>query len=75
MIYGSAMPYNVYMTKDGKETWKSIKSPFFDGLIADMLTFFETGKPSFDVAETLAVSKLRDAVLTATQNPDTKIEV
>ncbi len=75
MIYGSAMPYNVYMTKDGKEAWKSIKSPFFDGLIADMLRFFETGKTSFASAETLEVSKLRDAVLTATENPDKEIEV
>jgi hypothetical protein len=75
MIYGSAMPYNVYMTKDGKETWKSVKSPFFDGLIADMISFFETGKTSFDTSETLAVAKLRDAVLSAVENPDTEIEI
>lgn len=73
MIYGCAMPYNVYMTKDGREAWKSVKSPFFDGLIADMLRFFETGKTSFDPAETLAVSRLRDAVLKATETPDTEI--
>ena len=75
MIYGCAMPYNVYMTKDGREAWKSVKSPFFDGLIADMLRFFETGKTSFDPAETLEVSRLRDAVLSATENPDREIEV
>jgi predicted house-cleaning noncanonical NTP pyrophosphatase (MazG superfamily) len=75
MIYGCAMPYNVYMTKDGREAWKSVKSPFFDGLIADMLRFFETGKTSFDPAETLDVSRLRDAVLSATENPDREIEV
>lgn len=75
MIYGCAMPYNVYMTKDGREAWKSVKSPFFDGLIADILRFFETGKTSFDPAETLAVSRLRDAVLSATENPDREIEV
>ena len=75
MIYGSAMPYNVYMTKDGKETWKSIKSPFFDGLIADMLNFFETGKTSFDVSETLEVMKLRDAVLKAVEKPGEETEV
>lgn len=75
MIYGSAMPYNAYMTKDGKETWKSIKSPFFDGLIADMLRFFETGETSFEPAETLEVIKLRDAVLIAVENPEMEIEV
>ena len=75
MIWGAAMPYGAYMTKEGKEVWKSIKSPFFDGLIADMLGFFETGKASFDPSETLEVMRLRDAVLTAVQNPDEEIEV
>ena len=75
MIWGSSMPYNAYMTKDGKETWKSLKSPFFDGLIADMLNFFETGKASFDPSETLEVMALRDAALTAVENPGEGIEV
>ena len=75
MIYGASMPYGVYMTKEGKETWKSLKSPFFDGLMADMLNFFETGKTSFEVSETSEVMKLRDAVLKATENPDKEIEV
>lgn len=75
MIYAPAMPYGAYMTKDGKETWKSIKSPFFDGLIADMLSFFETGKQSFAASETLDVMALRDAVLKAVECPDEEIEV
>ena len=75
MIWGSSMPYNAYMTKDGKETWKSLRSPFFDGLIADMLNFFETGTPSFDGSETLDVMALRDAALAATENPGDVIEV
>ncbi|MBR6579472.1 MAG: Gfo/Idh/MocA family oxidoreductase [Clostridia bacterium] len=75
MIWGASMPYGAYMTKSGKETWKSLKSPFFDGLIADMLNFFETGKASFDCAETLEVMALRDAALAAVENPGEKIEV
>lgn len=75
MIWGASMPYGAYMTKDGKEAWKSIKSPFFDGLMADMLRFFETGKTSFDVSETLDVMRLRDAALKATENPGEEIEV
>ena len=75
MIWGSSMPYGAYMTKDGKETWKSLKSPFFDGLIADMLNFFETGKASFAPSETLEVMALRDAALTAVENPCEGIEV
>ena len=75
MIWGSSMPYGAYMTKSGKETWKSLKSPFFDGLIADMLNFFETGKASFDCAETLEVMALRDAALRAVENPCEGIDV
>ena len=75
MIWGASMPYGAYMTKSGKETWKSMKSPFFDGLIADMLNFFETGKTSFDCAETLEVMALRDAALAAVENPGEEIEV
>jgi hypothetical protein len=40
-----------------------------------MLNFFETGKTSFDTAQTLAVSRLRDAVLTATETPDVEIDI
>ena len=75
MIWGASMPYNAYMTKDGRETWKSLKSPFFDGLIADMLSFFETGKVSFETSETLDVMALRDAALKAVETPDEEIEV
>lgn len=75
MIWGASMPYNAYMTKDGKETWKSLKSPFFDGLIADMLNFFETGKTSFDPSETFEVMRLRDAALKAVECPDEEIGV
>ncbi len=75
MIWGASMPYNAYMTKDGKETWKSLRSPFFDGLIADMLSFFETGKASFDPSETLEVMRLRDAALKAVECPDEEIAV
>ncbi len=75
MIWGASMPYNAYMTKDGKETWKSLRSPFFDGLVADMLSFFETGKTSFDPSETLEVMRLRDAALKAVECPDEEIAV
>ena len=47
--------------------WKNVQSPFFEGLIADMLRFFETGKPGFDPNETLEVMKLRDMALAAVE--------
>ena len=65
MIYGANMPYNIYLATAKGELWKSVNSAFFEGLIADMLNFFECGKASFDKAETLEVMKLRDMVLTA----------
>jgi hypothetical protein len=40
-----------------------------------MLSFFETGKASFDPSETLDVMKLRDAVLKAVENLDVKVEI
>lgn len=66
MIYGANMPYNIYLATKKGELWKSINSAFFEGLIADMLNFFETGKASFDKNETLEVMRLRDMVLQAT---------
>lgn len=38
-------------------------SPFFDNLISDVLTFFETGKIPFDTKETLEVMKIREMFL------------
>jgi predicted dehydrogenase len=67
MIYGANMPYNAYLTTAKGELWKSINSPFFEGLIADMLRFFESGETSFDSAETLEVMRLRDMALSAAE--------
>jgi hypothetical protein len=69
MLYGSMIPYHVYMTKGSEEVWQSIASPFFDGLICDMLRFFESGEQSFDGAQTMEVMRLRDAVLAAVEMP------
>ncbi|MBR4887847.1 MAG: Gfo/Idh/MocA family oxidoreductase [Clostridia bacterium] len=67
MVYAAALPYGLYFAGEEGEVWKNVASPFFDGLIADMLRFFETGKPSFDPAETLEVMKLRDMALAAVE--------
>lgn len=75
MIYGRSMKYVVYMTEGEKEIFSTVTSPFFEGLISDMIDFFETGSPSFDVQETKAVIRLRDAALKALESPDTEIEV
>ena len=65
MVYAAALPYGLYFANGETEVWKDVRSSFFDGLIADMLRFFESGKTSFDPAETLEVMKLRDMALAA----------
>lgn len=49
--------------KDGDSAFLPIASDFFGGQMADVLRFFETGKPSFDGAQTLELMKVRDAIL------------
>ncbi len=66
MIYANPLPFAVCITKeDGGEFYSEMKSPFFKGLIADILNFYETGKASFSPTETLKVMTLRDMVLDA----------
>ncbi len=65
MIYGTKQPFTVYFEGEGGQSYARVTSSFFDGLIADMLRFFETKTPSFDPAETLEVARLRDMVLAA----------
>ena len=41
----------------------------------DILVFFETGKISFDTAETQEVMKIREAALKAKDTPDVWVEI
>ena len=54
---------------------EQIQSDGFPGLIRDILTFFETGRISFDVAETLEVNRVMIAAFKAKHSPDTWVEV
>lgn len=77
LCYGINMPFTVYMEAgEGPrdERWVQVTSPFFNGLIADMVNFFETGDFSFDTNETKAVIKLVETVLAARDNPGVVIE-
>ena len=69
MIFARSLPFTVYMA-DGvsggvRPVYVEVTSSFFDGLIADMLRFFEEGTVSFDVAETLEVMRLRQGAILA----------
>ena len=75
MIYGRSMPFGSYMANaEGKEGWKQVTLPFFKGLIADILNFYETGKFSFDGQETKAVIKLREMAVKASENTGVVVE-
>jgi hypothetical protein len=69
MTYSSGVDFTVRNCFEVE--WTEIKSPFFNYLIADILRFFESGIPSFDVKETLEVMKLREASLKASESPET----
>ena len=74
LTYGQNMPFSVYMQAEKDMRWTQVTSPFFKGLIADMLNFFETGDISFDVNETKEVIKLVEMVIAARNNPGVLIE-
>ncbi len=63
-VYAPKMPFSV-TTEDanGTPAYRLIKSEFFHGLIADILRFYESGKTSFDTAQTLEVMRVRDMIL------------
>ena len=69
MLFGEKLPFSVYMnTADNKPTkLQNAKSDFFKLLMADIITFFESGKINFDTNETLEVMNIREAALKSTQ--------
>jgi hypothetical protein len=47
---------------------KTMRSPYFKNLLADILRFFKTGEYSFEPEQTLTVMKIRDAVIKGKQS-------
>ena len=72
LVFARSMPYSLYMsTSDPKGTRPvtvTVSSPFFKGLIADMVRFFDEKTPSFDPRETLEVMAIREAALLALES-------
>lgn len=62
MTYSPELSYTL-SPLDGEAV--AIRSPFFVGLIGDVLRFFESGVTSFEGEETLEVMRLREAALVA----------
>lgn len=76
MSYSSgSISFSAYMMNDSASKFKKIDSDFFKVLMKDILIFFETGKISFDTAETQEVMKIREAALKAMSTPDIWVEI
>ncbi len=76
MIYAPSLSFGVCVdTKEGTSVNKSIQSDFFKNLLADILRFYKTGEPSFDVNQTLQVIKIRDGIIKGLDNEGSIIEL
>lgn len=73
----SDVPFCVLLDRgDGSDgLFRVVESNTFDGLIKDILTFFETGKYSFDAAEILEVNRIMVAAIKAKEQPDTWVVI
>ena len=66
-IYANSLPFAITAENaDGVSVTKPVASDFFRMLMAKILLFYETGETDFDRAETLAVMKLREVLLSNT---------
>ena len=76
MIYSPSLSYAVAAEgEDGETAYRTAQPGHFEKLILDVLTFFESGRVSFDTQETLCVMKLREAAIKGASNPGTVVEV
>lgn len=66
MVYAPPLPYTVCAANaDGAGKYAAINSDTFGGLLADIIRFYETGKPSFEREQTMQVMRLREMALKA----------
>ena len=70
-----SLSFSAYMMGETGSKFRKIESDFFKSLMKDILTFFETGKISFDTAETREVMRVREAALKAMNTPDEWVSV
>lgn len=76
MHFAQCDPFQLVMTPvDGDPVVKNVGSAFFPALIKDILSFFESGKVSFNTEETLEVNRIMTAAIKANNNPETTIIV
>ena len=75
MSYCSGNPFTVLADNGTKPVWKQIRSDFFAALLRDIIRFYESGKTSFDVKETLEIMAVREASLKALNTPGEWVEL
>ena len=75
MSYCSGNPFTVLADNGTKPVWKQIRSDFFAALLRDIIRFYESGKTSFDVKETLEIMAIREASLKALNTPGEWVEL
>ena len=64
MIFTCSLPDAVYYCDaDGKCEYVKIESDFFKILMRRIIEFYDSGKPFFDVNETLEVMKIREKLI------------
>ena len=68
LIFAPALPFTVCYDGD-TVGYTPLTSPFFSGLIADIVGFFESGKCYPKMEETLEIMKIREAAVKASENP------
>jgi hypothetical protein len=77
LLYSPAFGYTVTgESADGSAKNATVGGGFFDGLMADILRFFtDSSKTPVPNEQTLAVMRLRDAILAADQTPGNTVTV
>ena len=72
MIFAPALPFT--LCYDGEAPgFSEVRSAYFDGLISDIVRFFETGDHNPTKDETLEIMKIREASLMAAETPGTSL--
>ena len=65
MVFAPCLPFAALVSDESGGRYLPINSAFFEGLIADVIHFFETGETSFSAEETLEVIKIREVAIQA----------
>ena len=75
MNFAPNFGFTIRLEKDGKETELKIASDFFKNLMKKIVLFFENGQVDFEKEQTLAVMKLREAVIKSKNENESWIEL